>query len=61
MITAIEGAQSARVDVPTDSLDPLLVRQPGVKYFTGSDTPEWLSRDTEFFQSARDIFGHLMR
>ncbi|MBI4330119.1 MAG: extracellular solute-binding protein [Chloroflexi bacterium] len=24
--------QSARVDVPTDFLDPLLVRQPGVKY-----------------------------
>lgn len=61
MITAIEGAQSARVDVPTDQLDPLLVRQPGVKYFTGSDTPEWLARDQEFFQSGRDIFGHLMR
>lgn len=55
------GVQSARVDVPTDGIDPLHLRQPGTKYFAGADTKEWISRDAEFIEAARDIFGSLMR
>lgn len=61
LVTAIEGAQSARADVPIQALDPLSVRQPGVKYFTGADTKEFLLRDPEYTKAAQEIFGHLMK
>lgn len=59
--TAIHKLQSARVDVSTEGLDPLKTRQPGIKYFIGSDREEWLSRDPEFIQSAQDLFGQMIR
>lgn len=61
MITQIEGSQSARLDVPTEGIDTLKIRQPGAKYFLGADTEEWLSRDQEFVKAAKDIFGDLIR
>ncbi len=56
-----EGMQSSRVDVPTDTQDPTMVRQPGVKYFVGSDTEEWIARDQEFIKAATDLFGNMVR
>lgn len=61
LIPGIEGIQSSRDDIPTDALDPLRVRKPGGKYFTGADGEEWLSRDPEFTQAAIEIFGHLIK
>ncbi len=56
-----EGMQSSRLDVPTDDLDPSLVRQAGVIYFLDSDSEEWVSRDQEYTKAATDIFGHLIK
>jgi len=56
-----EGMQSSRLDVPTDNQDPSMVRQPGVKYYLGSDTEEWVARDTEFTKAAIELFGSFIR
>lgn len=61
LITAIDGLQSARVDVPPGTSDSLKIRQPGVKYFLGGDKEEWLSRDPEFTKAALDIFGAFLK
>lgn len=61
MVSAVEGSQSAREDVPTEGLHPSMVRRPGAKYFTGSDSEEFLARDTEYTKAAKEIFGHLVR
>ncbi len=61
LITAIDGLQSAREDIPAGTDDPLKIRQPGVKYFTGGDKEEWLVRDPEFTQAAMDIFGPFLK
>lgn len=61
LIAAIDGVQSARMDVSTEGLHPLKVRQAGVKYFFGANREEWRLRDPEFIKAATDIFGHLIR
>lgn len=61
VFTRAHGGQSARVDVPTEGLEPDLVRQPGVKYFIGADNEEWLLKEDMRRESAREIFGHLMK
>lgn len=61
LFSQIYGSQSARLDVPTEGLDPLKVRLPGTKFFLDADTEEWLARDEEFVKAAREIFGHLMK
>ncbi len=33
VLSRLTGGQSARIDVPTDFLDPMVVRRPGVKYY----------------------------
>lgn len=54
------GVQSARLDVPTDFLDPLSVRQPGVKYFNAS-TEEFLLAEPVQRKIAIQIFGPLVK
>ncbi len=61
LVTAIEGSQSAREDAIPEGLDPVLLRKAGVKYFIGSDSEEFIARDSEYIKAAQDIFGHLMR
>ncbi len=61
LIYKARGVQSARVDVPTEGIDPQLVRKPGVSYFVGADSEEWLSRDPEFKKAAEEIFGYLIK
>lgn len=55
------GSQSSRIDVPTDFLDPNLVRQPGTRYFTEADSKEWTAKDDDFKKAANDIFRQLLR
>ncbi|MBI4331128.1 MAG: extracellular solute-binding protein [Chloroflexi bacterium] len=55
-----QGEQSARLDVPTDTLDPEKVRQGGVKYvYTGSE--EYLLNRVALMKEAKEIFGSLMK
>lgn len=61
LISAVDGLQSARADIPHASLDPLKVRQPGAKYFAGGDKEEWVLRDPEFTKAATDIFGPFLK
>ncbi len=61
VFTQAHGANSARVDVPTEGLDPELIRQPGVKYFLGADTEEWLLKEPERNSVAKEIFKDLMK
>lgn len=51
---------SSRLDVPTDHLDPVTVRQSGVKYFNRNNE-EFIAGDLERQKVAREIFGNLMR
>lgn len=60
-ISRIQDLQTARIDIPTDFLDPIRVRQPGAKYFLEADSEEWISRDPEYKKAALEIFGHLMK
>jgi len=61
LISKAHGLQTARVDVPVESADPLKIRQPGAKYFLDADTKEWVTRDPEFKGAAQEIFGPFMR
>ncbi len=51
---------SSRLDVPTDSSDPINIRQPGMKYFN-RNSEDFISGDLDRQNIAREIFGHLMR
>lgn len=51
---------SARLDVTTEFVDPLNMRYPGVKYFW-SDTEEFLVSGTKWANTAKEIFGHLVK
>lgn len=52
------GRQSARVDVPTDHLDPMSLRNPILKYFNGDDE-DWLLKQPERIKIVREIFASL--
>lgn len=53
------GQQSAREDVPVTHLDPMSLRDAGVKYY--SMTEEDLKDQTNKALIAKEIFGHLLR
>lgn len=61
VFTRAHGGHSARIDVPTEGLDPDLVRKPGVKYFVGADSEAFLIKEDKTRELATDIFGHLMK
>ncbi len=55
------GAESARLDVPTDHLSKDDLREPGVKYFV-SEEEEFLIKKTEYEKKwAMEIFGPLTK
>ncbi|MBI4333073.1 MAG: extracellular solute-binding protein [Chloroflexi bacterium] len=54
------GAQSARDDIPTDSLDADALREPGIKYMP-TFTLEYQYKAEQYQQIARDLWGHLMK
>lgn len=51
---------SARVDVPTEGIDPTSVVQPGVKYYR-STTEDFILRDPQRSKAAQEVFGQLMK
>ncbi len=54
------GVQSAREDVPTDFLDPVVVRQPGMKYYNTMTVGFEEKRD-EYLKIAREVWGQLLK
>lgn len=56
----VMGVQSARLDVPTDFLEPSKIRQPGIKYFNAS-SEEFLLAEPEQRKIANEIFGPLIK
>ncbi|MBI4333611.1 MAG: extracellular solute-binding protein [Chloroflexi bacterium] len=60
LISRVIGGQSARLDVPTDFLEPESIRQEGGKYFNTMDKQNALKKQA-FQEVAVQIFGHLMR
>lgn len=54
------GAQSARVDVPTDFLDSARIRDPQTKYISGDDE-EYLMKEPEYYILAREIFAQQLK
>lgn len=54
------GVQSRRLDVPTDHLDPSILRQEGARYID-QNRQEFLLREPEFSQIARDIFAAFLK
>ncbi|MBI4332839.1 MAG: extracellular solute-binding protein [Chloroflexi bacterium] len=59
LLQKVMGQQSARLDVPTDSLEPDKVRQEGVKYVYVGSEEDYLSR-LDSMGEAKKIFGHLI-
>lgn len=58
--TKANGVQSGRLDIDTSFLDPQILRKPDVPYFM-SENEEFLMKDPEHLELARQIFGHLLR
>lgn len=61
VFTRAHGGHSARIDVPTEGLDPDLTRQAGVKYFIGADSEDFLVKEDKSRELAMEIFGPLMK
>lgn len=51
---------SSRLDVPTEHVDPISVRQPAIKYFNRNNE-EFIAGDLERSKLAREIFGQMAR
>ena len=56
----VTGWKSARLDVPTDHLDPVYIMKEGVKYFSAIDE-EFLKSTPKYAPIAQEIFGPLLR
>lgn len=54
---------SARVDLPTDMIDPAKVRKPGQKYFVGANSiEEWVLKEQDkYMEYARQVFGPVLK
>ncbi len=55
--------ESSRVDVPKGYLDPLLLRQPGMKYFPAANQVEkWIYEEQEnYFKIVKEVFAPLLK
>lgn len=55
--------QSARVDIPTEGVDPQNIRETGVKYFRGANTlEEWLVKEqNRYLEIAKQVFEPLLK
>lgn len=54
------GVTTARLDVPTEGLDPLIVLKPGVKYWV-SDDEKFTLEQPEQMKLAKEIFAPLLK
>lgn len=55
------GRQSLRLDVTTEGLDPVALRQPGGKYFLGSNNEEFTLKELENQVISKEIFAPFLR
>ncbi len=60
LLAQVGGSQSARLDVPSDFLDPAFVRQPGQKYFNAI-TEEYTLEKEIFIKTTKEIFAPLLK
>ncbi len=60
ILSKLIGGQSARLDVPSDFLDPTMVRQPGQKYFN-SITEDYVQKINSAGPMIDEIFGALIK
>lgn len=60
LISRVQGNQSARLDVPTDHLPPIAIRQEGVKYADSRSEKAQLEQ-IQSIDAAREVFGFLLR
>lgn len=56
----VSRLQSAREDIPITNIDPLSMRQPGVKYVNTSNEEFWL-KGPDYINLGKEIFGHLIK
>lgn len=54
------GTQSARLDVPTDYIDPEMLRQPGIKYYSNI-TEEVSLKAAQYLKVAEEVFGEVLK
>ncbi len=54
------GYQSTRVDVPTDHLESIIVRQPGVKYISTTDK-DFLAKEVDLKNRVIEVFKPLLK
>lgn len=55
------GSHGARVDASTEGIEPVMVRQPGVKYWIGAHTEEFQLKEPEMMVFANEIFAPLLK
>lgn len=57
------GVQSARLDIPTDDVEPLQLRKPGHRYFIAPNTIEdWvLNEQDKYIDYAKQVFAPLLK
>ncbi len=60
LISKLVGGQSARLDVPTDFLEPGNIRKPDTKYYNTIDRKHMLDKEA-FPKIALEVFGSLMK
>ncbi len=55
--------QSARVDVPSEGIDPLRIRTPGAKYFMAANTvEEWINNEqNNYVEMSKQVFDALLK
>ena len=56
----VSRLQSDREDMPTTNIDPLSMRQPGVKYVNTSNEEFWL-KGPDYINLGKEIFGYLIK
>ncbi|MBI4334156.1 MAG: ABC transporter substrate-binding protein [Chloroflexi bacterium] len=53
------GAPSARLDVPVEGIDPLLIPEPGKKYY--GETPDWLEARDKWIKLAGEVMRQTIK
>ncbi len=54
-MSRVTATETARVDIPTDFLDPETIRQPGVKYFS-QISPAFEVKKRDYMELSKEIF-----
>lgn len=60
LFSKVYAGQSARLDVPTDHIDPSEIRNPNLDYYMETEG-SLIRREKQSIELAREIFGYLVR